>query len=143
MRGAFHSFIKAYEIFSEQKDFYGFWMDFSSKQKNFCQRRTRFFGVKCPSVQCFLKSHPSSTLLLVRNRSFCFVVSGTVAAFLARWELFDSMTILFSEHFTSIQSQTKLFIVKISFSPDKLSYNRLSLKLLLPLSRLFFADFVF
>ena len=25
-------------------------MDFSSKQKDFCQRRTRFFGVKCPSV---------------------------------------------------------------------------------------------
>ena len=25
-------------------------MDFSSKQKDFCQRRTRFFGVKCPSA---------------------------------------------------------------------------------------------
>ena len=49
IRGAFHSFEKAYEIFSEQKDFYGFLMDFSCKQKDFCQRRTRFFGVKCPS----------------------------------------------------------------------------------------------
>ena len=44
-RGAFHSFEKAYEIFSEQKDFYGFLMDFPCKQKDFCQRRTRFFGV--------------------------------------------------------------------------------------------------
>ena len=26
-------------------------MDFSGKQKDFCQRRTRFFGVKCPSDQ--------------------------------------------------------------------------------------------
>ena len=55
-RGAFHSFEKAYEIFSEQKDFYGFLMDFSCKQRNFGQRRTRFFGVKCPSPQdlrCF------------------------------------------------------------------------------------------
>ena len=41
---------KAYEIFSEQKDSYGFLMDFSSKQKDFCQRCTRFFGVKCPSL---------------------------------------------------------------------------------------------
>ena len=49
LRGAFHSFEKAYEIFSAQKDFYGFLMDFSGKQKDFCQRRTRFFGVKCPS----------------------------------------------------------------------------------------------
>ena len=49
-RGAFHSFEKAYEIFSEQKDFYGFLMDFPGKQKDFCQRRTRFFGVKCPSI---------------------------------------------------------------------------------------------
>ena len=48
-RGAFHSVEKAYEIFAEQKDFYGFLMDFSCKQKDFCQRRTRFFGVKCPS----------------------------------------------------------------------------------------------
>ena len=49
LRGAFHSFEKAYEIFSEQKDFYGFLTDFTCKQKDFCQRRTRFFGVKCPS----------------------------------------------------------------------------------------------
>ena len=48
-RGAFHSIEKAYEIFAEQKDFYGFLMDFSCKQKDSCQRRTRFFGVKCPS----------------------------------------------------------------------------------------------
>ena len=47
-RGAFHSFEKAYEIFSEQRDFYGFLMDFSCKQNDSCQRRTRFFGVKCP-----------------------------------------------------------------------------------------------
>ena len=26
-------------------------MDFSSKQKDFCQRRTRFFGMKSPSVE--------------------------------------------------------------------------------------------
>ena len=26
-------------------------MDFSCKQKDFCQRRTKFFGVKCPSVE--------------------------------------------------------------------------------------------
>ena len=26
-------------------------MDFSCKQKDFCQRRTRFFGVKCPSYR--------------------------------------------------------------------------------------------
>ena len=50
VRGAFHSFEKAYEIFPAQKDFYGFLMDFSGKQKDFCQRRTRFFGVKCPSL---------------------------------------------------------------------------------------------
>ena len=48
-RGAIHSFEKAYEIFSEQKDSYGFFMDFSCKQKDFCQRRTRFFGVTRPS----------------------------------------------------------------------------------------------
>ena len=48
-RGALHSLEKAYEIFSEQKDLYGFLMDFSGKQKDFCQRCTRFFGVKCPS----------------------------------------------------------------------------------------------
>ena len=49
LEGAFHSFQKAYEIFSEQRDFYGFLMDFSCKLRDFCQRRTRFFGVKCPS----------------------------------------------------------------------------------------------
>ena len=48
-RGALHSLEKAYEIFSEQKDLYGFLMDFSGKQKDFCQRCTRVFGVKCPS----------------------------------------------------------------------------------------------
>ena len=42
---------KRTRFFSEQNDFYGFLMDFSSKQKDFCQRRTRFFGVKCPSNQ--------------------------------------------------------------------------------------------
>ena len=55
IRGAFHSFEKAYEIFSEQKDFYGFLMDFSCKQKDSCQRLTGFFGVKCPSVTSNLR----------------------------------------------------------------------------------------
>ena len=45
---------KRTRFFSEQKDFYGFLMDFSSKQKDFCQRRTRFFGVKCPSPQSII-----------------------------------------------------------------------------------------
>ena len=50
-RGARHSSEKAYEIFSEQKDLTGFLMDFSLRQKDFCQRCTRFLGVRCPS-QC-------------------------------------------------------------------------------------------
>ena len=59
-RGAFHSFKKAYEIFSQQKDFYGFLVDFSCKQKDFCQRRTKFFGVKCPSAQMKRETGKSS-----------------------------------------------------------------------------------
>ena len=47
-RGAFHSFENAYYIFSEQKDLYGFLMDFSSKQKDFCQKCTKFFGSEIP-----------------------------------------------------------------------------------------------
>ena len=39
-------------------------MDFSSKQKDFCQRRTRFFGVKCPSVR---QGKFVANLLLVRR----------------------------------------------------------------------------
>ena len=55
MRGALHSLEKAYEILSEQKDLKGFLMDFSWKQKDFCQRCTRFLGVKCPSMLCIFE----------------------------------------------------------------------------------------
>ena len=42
-RGALHSLEKAYESFSEQKDLCGSLMDFSRKQKDFCERCTRFW----------------------------------------------------------------------------------------------------
>ena len=41
-----YSFEKAYEIPSEQKDFYGFFLE----TKDFCQGVRDFFGVKCPSI---------------------------------------------------------------------------------------------
>ena len=37
-------------------------MDFSCKQKDFCQRRTRFFGVKCPSPRRDLLNGVSALL---------------------------------------------------------------------------------
>ena len=50
IRGALHSLEKAYEIFLEQKNIYGFLMDFSWKQKDFCRRYKRFFGSEMPLV---------------------------------------------------------------------------------------------
>ena len=50
VRGALHSLELAYEIFSEQKDLLGFLRDFSSKQKDFCQRCTRVFVGEIPLV---------------------------------------------------------------------------------------------
>ena len=47
--GLFTHWKKGTRFFSEQKYLYGFLMDFSWKQKDFCQRCTRFLEVKCPS----------------------------------------------------------------------------------------------
>ena len=47
--GHFTHWKKRTRFFSGQKDLYGFLMNFSLKQKDFCQRCTRFLGVKCPS----------------------------------------------------------------------------------------------
>ena len=45
----FHSFEKGYENLLVQKDFDGFLIDFSRKQKDFCyQRGTRFLESKKP-----------------------------------------------------------------------------------------------
>ena len=53
-RGAFHLLERAYEIFSRQKDFYGFWMDFFGNKRIFAKSVRDFLGVKCPSqlVSC-------------------------------------------------------------------------------------------
>ena len=54
-RGAFHSCESAYEILSEQKDFLRIFDGFFLKQKDFCQRCTRFFGSEPPLAN---SSHP-------------------------------------------------------------------------------------
>ena len=46
---------KSVRDFSEKKDLYGFLMEFSRKQKDFCQRCTRFLGVKRPSESSFYR----------------------------------------------------------------------------------------
>ena len=48
-RGAFHSFEKAYEILSQQKDSYGFLVDFLENKRIFAKGVRDFLGVKCPS----------------------------------------------------------------------------------------------
>ena len=47
-RAAFHFFERAYDIFSEEKDFYGYLVNFSRKQNDFWQRRTRSVGSEVP-----------------------------------------------------------------------------------------------
>ena len=54
--GHFTHWKKRTRFFSEQKDLYGFLIDFSWKQKDFCQRCTRFLGVKCPSMRNVLRT---------------------------------------------------------------------------------------
>ena len=42
---------KSVRDFPRQKDFYGLWMDFSWKQKDFCQKCTKFFRSEMPLGQ--------------------------------------------------------------------------------------------
>ena len=44
-RGSFHVLEKSYEIFLEQKDFYGFLVEFSWKQENLSQMCARYLGM--------------------------------------------------------------------------------------------------
>ena len=44
-RGAFHS--ERTRFFSEQTDFYGFWMEFSCDKSPFANCVADFFGMKC------------------------------------------------------------------------------------------------
>ena len=39
---------EAFEIFQNRRILFGFWKEFPRKQKDFCQKCTRFLGVKCP-----------------------------------------------------------------------------------------------
>ena len=50
-------------------------MDFACKQKDFCQRRTRFFGVKCPSAGVL--SLPSNNMALPKNNAMISTPVGS------------------------------------------------------------------